>query len=369
VRAVYLRRRLIALAVLAAVVLAVVQLASGDDSRPRSPAPAPTRAAGALPLREQVGEVVLMRFNGHAPPAYVRRILRERRATGVTLFAENVATPAQLRGLDRRLQRAARGEALIAVDQEGGSARRLPWASRAGQPSLATPRAAAAAARGTARALRSAGVTLNFAPVVDVASGAGSELAGRAYPGGSSAVAASGAAAVRAYRGTRVAPTVKHFPGFGRARTNTDDGAVTIRATRAQLAADLAPFRSAVAAGAPVVMVSHALYPAYDGAWIASQSRTIVDGLLRGRLGFGGVVATDSMEADAVLARSDVGKAAVLAVYAGCDLVVLTGRGSQRPVYNRLLAEARRSPYFRSRLEAAAGRVLALKRRLGLRTP
>jgi beta-N-acetylhexosaminidase len=354
-----------ALAVLGVLVLAIVQLAAGDDSRPARPAPA--KAAAGLPLRAQVGEVVLMRFNGTTPPAYVRRILRERRATGVTLFAENVTSPSQVRGLDRRLQRAARGRALIAVDQEGGSARRFPWASRAGQPSLHTPSAAAAASRGTARALSQAGVNLNFAPVVDVASGSGSAVAGRAYPGGSSAVAASGAAAVHAYRGSRVAPTVKHFPGFGRARTNTDDAPVTIRASRGQLAADLGPFRAAIAAGAPVVMVSHALYPAYDGAWIASQSSAIVGTLLRGQLGFKGVVATDSMEADAVLSRSSVQEAAVRAIYAGCDLLVLTGRGSQRLVYPRLLQEARRSPDFRRRIEESSGRVLALKRRLGLR--
>jgi beta-N-acetylhexosaminidase len=365
---VYLRRRLVALALLAALVLTVVQLASGDSHRPRARAPdAPAEAAAGLPLRALVGEVILMRFNGNTPPAYVRRILRDRRATGVTLFAENVSTPGQVRSLTRRLQRAARGRALIAVDQEGGIARRFPWAGRTGQRALATASAAAAASRATARALARVGANLNFAPVVDVADGSKSALAARTYPGGSEAVAASGAAAVRAYRGSRVAPTVKHFPGFGRARANTDDAPVTIGATRSRLAADLAPFRASIAAGAPVVMVSHALYPAYDGAWIASQSRTIVTGLLRGQLGFKGVVATDSMEAAAVLRRSNVAEAAVRAIYAGCDLIVLTGRGSQLPVYRRLLEEARRSPDFRRRIEESAGRVVELKRRLGLR--
>jgi beta-N-acetylhexosaminidase len=199
--------------------------------------------------------------------------------------------------------------------------------------------------------------------VLDVPSGADSAMRERAYPADPAGL---GAAAVRSYDGTRVAPAVKHFPGFGRATANTDDAPVTIDATRDELATDLEPFRAAVEAGVPAVMVAHAVYPAYDGAWIASQSRPIVTDLLRGELGFDGVVATDSMEADAVLSRSDVDDAAVYAIYAGCDLLVLTGRGSQLPVYDRLLEEARRSPEFRARLAESAERVRALKGALGL---
>jgi beta-N-acetylhexosaminidase len=112
-------------------------------------------------------------------------------------------------------------------------------------------------------------------------------------------------------------------------------------------------------------MAAHALYPAYDRAWIASQSSRITTDLLRGELGFDGVVATDSMEADAVLSRSEIDDAAVFAIYAGCDLLVLTGRGSYLPVYERLLEEARRSPEFRARVIESATRVRTLKRRLG----
>ena len=365
------RRRIavVLAAAAAALVIAAALSAGGDSAGDRGAGPDAARSAGGggtKGLRRQVGELVLIRFNGTTAPPYVRRILREGRASGVTLFAENATSPAQVRRLSAQLQAAAGGRALIATDQEGGIARRFPWASREGQAQLATPAAAESAARDTARALRAGGVNLNFAPVLDVPGGGGSAVGARAFPGGSAAVAASGAAAVRGYSHTRVAPTVKHFPGFGRATANTDDAPVTIGASRAQLGDDLAPFRAAIAAGAPAVMVSHALYPAYDPAWIASQSRPVVTGLLRGRLGFRGVVATDSMEADAVLRRSSVGHAAVFAVYAGCDLVVLTGRGSTLPVYDSLLAEARRSPEFRRRVAESAARVARLKRSLGL---
>jgi beta-N-acetylhexosaminidase len=358
-------RRLIPVALAALLLAAVIAVAGGDDE-PRGEPPAGDRAeprpAEELPLREQVGEVVLIRFVGTEAPAYVERILRERRAAGVILFTDNAEDPAQLRRLTDQLQRAAGNRALIAVDQEGGSARRLDWASSTGQPELATPEAAAGAARETAAALSESGVNVNFAPVADVPTTPGAAMGSRAYPGDPDDVAALTEAAVGAYDDAGVAATLKHFPGFGRATANTDDAPVTIDASREELAADLVPFRAGIEAGAPLVMAAHALYPAYDRAWIASQSTRITTDLLRGELGFDGVVATDSMEADAVLSRSAIDDAAVYAIYAGCDLLVLTGRGSYLPVYERLLEEARSSPEFRARLTESAARVRALKR-------
>jgi beta-N-acetylhexosaminidase len=120
--------------------------------------------------------------------------------------------------------------------------------------------------------------------------------------------------------------------------------------------ADVAPFRAAIRAGVPLIMASHALYPALDPDHIASQSPAILGGLLRRRLGFRGAVITDSLEARAVLARSSVATAAVRSLRAGADLVLLTGPGSYPSVYRRLLALARRSPAFRVRLRDAYAR-------------
>jgi beta-N-acetylhexosaminidase len=225
------------------------------------------------------------------------------------------------------------------------------------------------AARDGARDLRAAGVNVNLAPVADVASGPASVLAGRAYPGGPDEVARLATAAVEAHARERVGATVKHFPGLGSATVNTDDGSATIEDSRAALEVTLAPFRAAVRAGTPLVMASHALYPALDPDAIASQSRPILVELLRGRLGFEGAVITDSIEAQAVLDRSDVATAAERSVRAGADVVLMTGSGSWNLVYPRLLERARSDPDFRARVGEAAARVLALKRRLGLRSP
>jgi len=159
---------------------------------------------------------------------------------------------------------------------------------------------------------------------------------------------------------------VKHFPGLGGATVNTDSGEVTITRTRAQLdATDLPPFEAAIRVGVPLVMLGHARYPALDRARIASQSRKIVVGLLRERLGFRGVVVTDSMEARASLATGSITRVSERAVRAGADLILLTGRGSYAPVYTHLLAVAKRSPALRARVRESASRVLALKQRGG----
>jgi beta-N-acetylhexosaminidase len=337
--------------------------AGGGDGRVGAAAD----AAPPLPLRRAVGELLVMAFDGTSAPAYIRRRLREGEGAGVILFGGNVVDAAQLRRLTGAIQRAARGEALIATDQEGGEIRNVPFAGPAAAQSVtATPAAAHAAATEAARGLRRGGVNVNLAPVADVEppSGGGA-LPGRLYPGSPDQVAAMTAAAVRAHERERVAATVKHFPGLGRATVNTDDGPATIGASRAEIeAADLEPYRAAVAADAPLVMAGHALYPAFDPGDVASQSRVLLTDVLRGDLGFRGVVVTDSIEAQAVLDRSDVATAAVRSVAAGADVVLMTGSGSWNLVYPRLLRAARRSPALRERVYESAERVLALKRRL-----
>ena len=191
--------------------------------------------------------------------------------------------------------------------------RNLTWARPVeGQAAAATPARATADARGAARDLRAAGINVNLAPVADVGASAGSVMSGRAFPGNAAQVADLTAAAVRGYRGTRVAATVKHFPGLGAATQNTDDEPVRLTRTPAQLLGeDLPPFRAAIKARVPLVMASHALYPSLDADAIASQSRYVLHRLLRERLGFGGVVVTDSLEAKAVTERAGPAEAGV----------------------------------------------------------
>ena len=341
-------------------------VAAGSASAGSTPAPARASAparTSATPLRVQVGQLIATGFPGTGAPAWMRDRLARRELGGVILFGYNVASRSQVRALDAQIQKSARGDALIALDQEGGQVRRLPWASplRDGFRQ-STAHIAYRSAQAAARDLAAAGANVNLAPVADVALGPASEMRRRAFPGDATHVAKLVTAAVRGYRGAKVAPTVKHFPGFGAARANTDDAVVRIDRSRAQLdATELKPFRAAIAAKAPIVMVAHAVYPAYDAKRIASQSPAILQALLRDELGFEGVVVTDSMEARAVLARSSVQEAAERSIRAGADVVLLSGSGSYLPVFRRLLSRARSDDAFRARVAEAYARVRALK--------
>jgi len=369
---------------LALIAIAIAATMTGAALGERDPAPAPQprppvrpapaqpveardrAAARKLPLRRLAGSAVIMRFAGNPAPAYVGRALHAGEAAGVILFRDNATSPAATRRLTGKLQRAAGGRAIISTDQEGGAIRILNWASPASsQSAVRTPAAARAASKAAARDLRRAGVNLNLAPIAD-RSGPGALMRSRAFPGGIAAVARITSASVRAYAGTGVLPTVKHFPGLGAADGNTDEVRVTINRPAGVIGrADLPPFKAAISAGAPAVMLSHAVYPALDRGAIASQSRAIVTDLLKRRLGFRGVAMTDSLEAYAVRSRMSPETAAVRSVRAGIDVVLTTGQGSHLRVLRALTAEARRSRAFRARLTDAAQRVSALQRALG----
>jgi beta-N-acetylhexosaminidase len=318
----------------------------------------------ALTLEQQVGQVVVLSFSGTTVPRYVREALRARRVAGVILFSGNIAGPAQLRRLTREL-RSQGGRPIVAVDQEGGMVRRVPWAGPfAAQPQQLARGTVRSDAEAAGRALRAAGVTVTFAPVADVPSVRGAALARRSFSRDPHETSVAVRDAVRGWRAGGVAATAKHFPGLGAAPANTDQVIVTITRSRATLEEiDVPPFSAAIAAGVPLVMVGHARYPALDRSRIASQSRPIVHGLLREELGFRGVVVTDSLEAQASLATGTITKVSERALRAGADLLLLTGRGSYVPVYEHLLAVASRSREFRARVREAAARVLALKSR------
>lgn len=322
------------------------------------------QAVEGLDLRQQIGQLLVSSFDGAARPDYIRRRLEAGETAGVILFARNGGSAAHWRELTRSLQAAARDHALIMVDQEGGSVRTVAFAGPVpAQPLQGSPSEVRHLARDAGYELRSVGVNVDLAPVADVAR-PGSVMTSRAFAGDEQAVAARTRASILGLRDAGVAATAKHFPGFGGASVNTDEASATIPGS---LHSDLVPFRAAIEEKVPLVMLSHALYPALDAARIASQSSGIATSLLREDLGYEGAIVTDSIEAEAVLERSDVATAAERSIEAGADLVLMTGSGSWNEVFPRLLAHAGDSPAFRRRVRESVARVLALKRELGLR--
>ena len=289
---------------------------------------------------------------------------------GVILLGHGWTSSAQTAAAIARLQSVAcmkRGEPLlVGVDQEGGTVRRFRWAapsiSAAGVATAADAQAEAAAA---ARALRVAGVGIDFAPVADVVATPASFLGTRAFGSDPALVGQRVAAFVTGLQSTGVAATAKHFPGLGSATVSTDDRRVTIGRSAAFLTARLEPFRAAIGSGVQLVMVSSASYPALDPSGTpALFSRSIVTGLLRGTLGFGGVVVTDAIDAPAPAATPH---AAARAIAAGVDLLLYTTTGASERGYVSLLQDAAASPTLRAQLAVAGGRLRALRTWLAAR--
>ena len=241
---------------------------------------------------------------------------------------------------------------LLMTDQEGGQVRRLPGApvlseKQIGEQRDAPPRPRRRRARGAGHLLASVGMNVNLAPVLDVYRTAGDfdDQFQRSYSIDPTKVAALGSAFVTAQQRTGVAATVKHFPGLGAATAseNTDERPVTLNVPLAQLRSiDELPFRSAIAAGAKLVMSSWAIYPALDRTRPAGLSSKVIEGELRGRLGFRGVTITDSIDAGALTPYGSLGNRAVLAANAGADLILCSqpSSGAQGITVVRALAHA-----------------------------
>lgn len=312
-------------------------------------------------------------MNGRAPSAALIGRARRGEIGGVIVHRWNFSRPAQLRSIARRLQAAAAAggqpRLLIAVDQEGGSVKTVPWAA----PTLAPGRMGSvgtAFEQGvrTGTALGRLGVNVDFAPVADVPASRASFVyrQGRAWSFDAGTTAALAGAFALGLGQARELATMKHFPGLGFATANTDHAVVRIRASKAQLAAGLTPYRQAVAQRVPLVMLSNAVYVAYDRVHAAGWSRAISTHLLRRGLGFRGVTITDSLDGAARTRRIRPNALAVAAANAGTDLILLTGRESATSaVHAALLRAAQDGRLERASLQASYRRILALKASLG----
>lgn len=262
---------------------------------------------------------------------------------------------------------------LVATDQEGGAVQVLNGAGISDIPSALTQGTFSATRlrrlAGTwAGQLRASGVNMDLAPVLDTVPGPAAARKNppigyyaREYGYTPRRVASRGLAFAAGLAGHGVAPTVKHFPGLGRVHANTDvSSGVTDWVTRRH-DAYLAPFARAVAAGVPFVMVSTAYYAHLDPANPAAFSHFVVTTMLRGDLGFPGVVVSDDLAEAVQVSPWSYGARAVRFLRAGGDLVLTVDPATVPAMYRAVLARARRNPRFRALVNRAALRVLRAK--------
>jgi beta-N-acetylhexosaminidase len=322
-------------------------------------------------IAQLIGQKLVVRMQGLTPSANLLGRIRRGEVGGVILFGSNVSTAAALTTLTTTLRGAAaaggRPPLLIAVDQEGGSVKRIPWAPPTLSPpvmgQLASTSVAQAQGSATGAALRDLGINVDLAPVADVPASTSSFMyqAGRTWSFNASRTAWLANAFATGLRLRSVLPTLKHFPGIGYATKNTDSSVVKIWASRAQLAPGLAPYRMAIANHVPLIMLSNATYPAYDSIHAAGWSPAIVGTLLRQDLGFTGVTITDSLDGTANARGISTGRLAAAAARAGTDMILTTGsEAATSSLFAYLVQQATAGTIPTATLQASYARILAL---------
>jgi len=261
-----------------------------------------------------------------------RDLLRRTRPCGVILFARNAAEPDQVRRLTDAIGAAIGEEVMILVDQEGGRVQRLKaphWRAlppaagyaRAYRGDLArASRAVRLVARLMAEDLRAVGINTNCAPLIDVPARGGHGVIGdRAYAREPATVARLGAAAVEGLMAGGVAPVIKHMPGHGRATRDSHFHLPVVKAARAALEThDFLPFRAL--SGAPAGMTAHVVFTAFDATAPASTSARVIGEVIRGIIGFDGLLISDDLSMGALSGSVEARARAVLA--AGCDVAL-----------------------------------------------
>jgi beta-N-acetylhexosaminidase len=266
---------------------------------------------------------------------------------GVILFdrdhakpTRNVKSPSQLKALTTALRASASVNLLVAIDQEGGRVSRLKPAqgfpatrSEAEVGATGDPDEAFEAGLAMGATMASVGIDLDLAPVVDVDVNPTNPAIGaldRSFSSDPAVVAAMAAAEIRGLHEHGVRATVKHFPGLGSATANTDFDHVDV--TRTWTDVELDPYRALIAAGLPdAVMSGHMVNDTLDPGVPASLSPATIDGLLRGQLGWTGVVVTDDLGAEAIAGSYERDEAIALAIEAGNDLLLFANQTTYVP--------------------------------------
>ena len=332
-----------------------------------------------MPLEHKVGQLLHIGLVGRTPGARALENIRTYHPGGVILFGMNLGTVEEIRALTNGLQNAAVLDSgvplLISTDQEGGHVRRVgpdgtqqfPGAMALGQ--TGDPDLVEQVGFVTGFELRQLGINFVLAPVLDINNNPSNPVINMRSPGTSpQLVSRIGSAYLHGLRRSLSIPSIKHFPGHGDTNIDSHLALPTIRRTPADLErVELVPFRRAISDGAEVVMTAHILFPALDPDRPATLSSSILQGLLRERLAFQGLIISDAMEMQAIARNWPRAVAARLAFQAGVDILLLTSEGAVvRQMYASLLSGFQSGDLSVPELDRAVERQVFLKLQRGL---
>jgi len=334
-----------------------------------------------MPLEEKIGQMMMVGFDGAGPSTEITSAIQDRHIGAVILFGRNIESREQVAGMDAALQNLAvqanqPAKLMIATDQEGGATRRFmdigPYYS---EPMIgemggeAAESAAQQQASSAARDLKKLGVNTNLAPDVDVSDGWGSIMDGRSFSSDSETVTDLGGKAVRGYNGATTICAPKHFPGHGSADGDSETTLPTVDLSlEAIQQSELPPFQEVIKEGAPMIMVGHLLVPALDPSGApASLSKPIVTDLLRTQMGFTGVIITDDLEMGGITSTMNVADAAVAAVIAGNDMVMVAHtNANQNAAYDALVAAVKSGKIKEDDINKSVTRIIDMKKKYRL---
>lgn len=352
---------------------------------PASPSPEETpeeaevrRTIQAMTLEEKVGQMLLAGVQGTKVDAAAKRMIAEDHVGGIILFKNNLSgglrSSAELLNGLKAANRSNPVPLFLSVDQEGGRVSRLPKDFEPMPANAAvgkTGDAALAEEMGSliARQLRLLGFNVDFAPVLDTFSNPDNTVIGdRSFGSKPELVAELGAAEMKGIRDGGILPVVKHFPGHGDTAVDSHKDLPIVRKSEAELLKlELKPFQHAIESGAEAVMVAHILFPELDPDMPASLSEPIITGLLRGKLGYGGVVITDDLAMGAIAKNYGASEAAIRSVEAGGDILLMAhSYDIAHQIYEALLGSVRDGRIPESRVDESVARILKLKFAYGM---
>lgn len=284
-------------------------------------------------FRRHAGQLAIAGFAGHSIPADLKALAREFDLGGVIFFARNIESPEQVAELSREAQALAQELPLwVSVDQEGGRVARLKSPFTLWPPMLTLGRSGDDAlaerfARALAAELKAVGISLDYTPVLDVLTNPKNPVIGdRSLAERAEDVARLGSVIIRTLQRDGIAACGKHFPGHGDTSVDSHFELPLVEHSPERLdAVELVPFKAAVEAGVASIMTAHILLPALDDEVPATLSRAIVDGLLKQKMGYDGLVLSDDLEMKAISGRYGIPEATVKAIAAGCDAVLMCG--------------------------------------------
>lgn len=285
-----------------------------------------------MTLDQKIGQMLLVQFLGGDDSLALSTMVRQENVGAVLLYSANgnIIDKAQLKGLVQQAQGSASIPLLVSIDQEGGTVDRLaaldgPRQSAASIGATNNTATALAAGIQDAKDLTSYGINLNLAPVVDVTNIYNSQLYSRTFGANPAIVTSMAGAYLKGLQQSgAVMGTIKHFPGLGDVGVDPHTGLPRLNRSQSQLEAiDWAPYRALIQQGlVHAVMVTHEMVPQIDNSLPSSLSYKLVTGILRQDLGFQGVIVTDSLTMEGIAAFYTEPQAAVLAIKAGCDLLM-----------------------------------------------